>query len=49
MIAGMSGTIDAWMQHPTLRRWMSVSRFEEALPLDLTIAAMDAGGVEIGR
>jgi hypothetical protein len=32
----------------SLRRWMGVAKFEEALPLDLTISAMDAGSVEIG-
>lgn len=52
--------IDVWMQHPTLRhsnhevfdslrRWMGMeSGFTEALPLELTIEAMDAGGVDIG-
>lgn len=50
--------VDAWMQHPTqrfagqpmfesLRRWMGVEEFP-ALPFDFTIAAMDAGGVNIG-
>jgi predicted TIM-barrel fold metal-dependent hydrolase len=51
--------IDVWMQHPTLRhanhemfaslrRWMGVASFAEALPLEATIAAMDAGGVGLG-
>jgi uncharacterized protein len=55
----MSNTVDVWMQHLTarhanhemfasVRRWMGVDRLEGELPLDLTIAAMDAGGVEIG-
>jgi predicted TIM-barrel fold metal-dependent hydrolase len=55
----MRAAIDAWMQHPTLRhsnhemfesvrRWAGMAKLEEALPLDLTISAMDAGGVEIG-
>ncbi len=54
-----SGVIDAWMQHPTLRhsqhemfdslrRWMGMETPTEELPLDLTIAMMDEGGVEIG-
>ncbi|MEM1334252.1 MAG: amidohydrolase family protein [Actinomycetota bacterium] len=51
--------IDVWMQHPTLRhsqhemfdslrRWMGMEMPTEALPLDLTIAMMDEGGVSIG-
>lgn len=51
--------VDVWMQHPTLRhsnhemfeslrRWMGVTRFDEQLPLDLTIGAMDEGGISIG-
>ncbi len=50
--------VDAWMQHPTLRhlnhemfdslrRWTG-DAFTGELPLDLTIAAMDQGGVDIG-
>jgi len=51
--------VDAWMQHPTLR-FMQHSMFEslrrwtrgqvpvEELPLDFTLAAMDAAGVEVG-
>jgi len=53
-----TGIVDAWMQHPTLRlanhemldslrRWVGVEAFEDAIPLEATIAAMDAGGVEI--
>lgn len=54
----MTGIVDAWMQHPTLRfsnhemldslrRWVGVAVFEIEIPLDATIQAMDAGGVEI--
>jgi predicted TIM-barrel fold metal-dependent hydrolase len=51
--------IDVWMQHPTLRLW-SDEMFEslrrwtkqqvptEELPIETTIAAMDAAGVEFG-
>ena len=52
----MSGIVDVWMQHPTLRfanhdmleslrRWVGLSKLDEELPIELTIAAMDAGGV----
>lgn len=45
-----------WMQHPTLRysnhemfeslrRWLGITTFDGPLPLDLTIAAMDQGGL----
>jgi uncharacterized protein len=55
----MTEIVDAWMQHLTLRhinhemftsvrRWMGINRLEEEVPLDLTIAAMDAGGVRLG-
>lgn len=51
--------IDAWMQHPTarflaqdflasLRRWSGGSLPEGELPIELTVAAMDAGGVDFG-
>jgi hypothetical protein len=52
--------VDVWMQHPTrrhsnhemfdsLRRWMGMTElFTEPLPLDLTIGAMDEGGVATG-
>jgi uncharacterized protein len=51
--------VDAWMQHPTrrfleqdmfasLRRWTGGEIPEGELPLELTIAAMDAAGVEVG-
>lgn len=54
-----AGAIDVWMQHPTprhanhemfdsLRRWMGVTSFASALPLESTIAAMDEGGVAVG-
>lgn len=50
-------TIDVWMQHPTqrmldsdmfasLRRWVGLPSDE--LPLDATLAAMDAAGVDLG-
>ena len=50
--------VDAWMQHPTLRhsnhemfdslrRWTGQDLLEEQLPLEVTLAAMDAGGVDI--
>ena len=50
--------IDAWMQHPTpalaahpmfasLRRWMGVTEIP-AVPLEATLAAMDAGGIDHG-
>ena len=59
MMGQMAATVDAWMQHPTLRhinhemfeslrRWTGLERFEDEVPLDVTIAAMDAAGVEIG-
>src|SRR5918999_1996836 len=51
--------VDAWMQHPSprflahdalasLRRWLGDALPTEPLPLDATIAAMDAGGVDYG-
>lgn len=51
--------IDVWMQHPTprflrqdflasLRRWVGAEIPDEELPIELTIAAMDAGGVDLG-
>ncbi|MHB8288434.1 MAG: amidohydrolase family protein [Acidimicrobiales bacterium] len=52
--------VDVWMQHPTLRhsnhemfdslrRWMGMTElFTEPLPLELTISAMDEGGVSTG-
>jgi hypothetical protein len=51
-----AGVIDVWMQHPTVRhsqhemfdslRLDGVEAPTEALPLELTIAVMDEGGVE---
>ncbi len=52
----MSGIVDVWMQHPTvrhanhemfasLRRWVGLAELDEDLPVEVTIAAMDAGGV----
>jgi predicted TIM-barrel fold metal-dependent hydrolase len=52
-------TIDVWMQHPTarflrhemfesLRRWTGEAIPEGEIPLETTVAAMDAGGVELG-
>jgi uncharacterized protein len=51
--------IDVWMQHPTLRfmrhdmfestrRWMKVDVPTEEIPIDFTLAAMDAAGVDLG-
>ena len=51
--------IDVWMQHPTLRRsqhemfdslrrWMGMEMPTEELPLELTLAMMDEGGVSTG-
>ena len=52
--------VDVWMQHPTLRhsnhemfdslrRWMGTTEeLTEPLPLELTITAMDEGGVGVG-
>jgi predicted TIM-barrel fold metal-dependent hydrolase len=50
-------TVDAWAQHPTarflrepwlasLRRWSGDTLPEGELPIDLTVEAMDAGGVD---
>lgn len=52
-------TIDVWMQHPnlnflnhdmfaSLRRWMGMDRVTEEIPVELTISAMDEGGVRLG-
>jgi predicted TIM-barrel fold metal-dependent hydrolase len=51
--------VDVWMQHPTLRflrhdmletlrRWTGEEMPVREVPLDATIAAMDAGGVDLG-
>jgi uncharacterized protein len=52
-------TIDVWMQHPTpgflahdmfapLRRWSGMEVPSEELPIELTLQAMDAGGISFG-
>ena len=52
-------TIDVWMQHPTqrflatdmlasLQRWTGGQIPNEQLPIDVTVAAMDAAGVDVG-
>jgi predicted TIM-barrel fold metal-dependent hydrolase len=57
MLHGMA--IDVWMQHPTqrflreemfssLRRWTGGKIPDEEIPLEATLAAMDAGGIEFG-
>ncbi|MFF4534996.1 amidohydrolase family protein [Streptomyces aureus] len=49
--------VDAWMQHPTLRhsnhemfaslrRWTGLKTLEEELPLEVTLAALAAAGVD---
>ncbi len=49
--------VDAWVQHPTpgfvaqpmfesLRRWLGVEKVPDEIPLDLTLGAMEAAGVE---
>ena len=51
--------VDAWMQHPTLRfiehdmfaslrRWTGGSMPAEEIPIDATVDAMDAAGVQLG-
>lgn len=51
--------VDVWMQHPTqrfsqhemfasLRRWTGTEALAEELPIDVTLAAMDHAGVELG-
>jgi uncharacterized protein len=51
--------VDAWLQHPTptflghdmfasLRRWTGGEMPAEPIPIDATVAAMDAAGVEFG-
>src|SRR5688500_6611102 len=50
--------IDAWIQHPTprfvadpmfasLRRWMKLEVVPDAFPPELTLAALDAAGVQL--
>ncbi len=52
-------TIDAWMQHPTprfwgdemfesLRRWTGQELPSGPLPIEITLGAMDAAGIEVG-
>lgn len=52
-------TVDVWMQHPTprflandmlasLRRWTGGSMPVDDIPIDVTLASMDAAGVEVG-
>lgn len=49
--------IDAWIQHPTprfvadpifesLRRWMGMTTIPDAIPIEFTLAAMDAAGID---
>jgi predicted TIM-barrel fold metal-dependent hydrolase len=51
--------VDAWMQHPTptfvaddmfetLRRWMGITEIPDEFPVELTLGAMDAAGVDVG-
>lgn len=52
-------TVDVWMQHPTmkfinhpmfesLRRWMGAKIFEEEIPVEYTLEAMERAGVKTG-
>ncbi len=52
-------TVDVWMQHPTprflandmlasLRRWTGGAMPVDDIPIDVTLASMDAAGVEVG-
>lgn len=49
--------IDAWIQHPTprllsdpifdsLKRWMGATGIPDSIPLELTLAALDAAGID---
>src|SRR5947207_14439631 len=49
--------VDAWIQHPTpqflahpmfesLRRWMGATEIPREIPLDFTVAALEAAGVQ---
>lgn len=51
--------VDVWMQHPTpefvghpifasLRRWMGIDEIPEEIPVEMTLGAMDAAGVDLG-
>ena len=53
----MAPVIDAWIQHftpdvlahpmfATLLRWMRIEEIPDELPLELTIGALDAAGVD---
>ena len=56
----MSRVIDAWLQHPTpqmmrhpifesLRRWTGMGEdVPDAFPIEVTMSAMDNGGVDVG-
>jgi predicted TIM-barrel fold metal-dependent hydrolase len=59
MMRAVARVVDAWIQHPTLRfanhemldslrRWLGVTTFEDAVPIESTIAALDGGGVDVG-
>ncbi len=50
--------VDAWIQHPTpafladpmfaaIRRWMGITEIPSTIPIELTIGAMDAAGVDL--
>jgi predicted TIM-barrel fold metal-dependent hydrolase len=52
-------TVDAWMQHPTprflahdmfasLRRWTGLEVPADEIPIEGTLAAMDAAGIDVG-
>ncbi len=51
--------IDAWIQHPNpgflghemfepLRRWMGLDEAPDVFPIDFTLAALDAAGIDVG-
>lgn len=53
----MQPIFDAWIQHPTpafiaqpmfasLRRWMGITEIPESIPVEMTLAALDAAGVQ---
>ncbi|MCA9682089.1 MAG: hypothetical protein KC457_07820 [Myxococcales bacterium] len=55
----MTKIIDAWIQHPTpsfigdplfasLRRWMGMTTLPTSIPVEFTLAALDAAGIERG-
>lgn len=59
MVAAPTDIVDAWMQHPTprmlalpmfdsLRRWTGRELAPAELPIDVTIAALDAAGARVG-